>query len=252
MTDQTNWELELAQFHWEEGKKIRFSPNSYRTRTVFLCYKGGRQRAQFANGKFPYVSYIELIRSDGSLIFGGIGVVPILPDGRVLMLVEQRPAQGLLESPSLLRIDDQDIDLRQFGQYSSLEFPGGSFENDGTFTAGFLRELVEETGVTPSGTFYRRLHPTCDMGSDLAHEKHIGVIYLKGMSYESYTEADGGLHVFAITKKNVERNIRTGVIRSSQAALMEWMFFREVEEMVASKNLDDQYVSIEEITLGVI
>ena len=139
-----DWRQKLSEEVWEEGKKILFPVSSYRHRVVVICYGLGRQTAEFANGKFNYGAYVELTRPDGTWIREGVNVVPVLPDGRIIMVVEQRPAQFAYgNQPSVIQLEGSNtIDLHQFGPYSSLEFPGGGVDADQTLKAAFLAELV--------------------------------------------------------------------------------------------------------------
>lgn len=94
----------LAETTWEEGKIVSLVAGSYRHETVAVCSPAGRQKAQFANGEFPYFAHVELLGASGKRIEQGAGIVPVLPDGRLLMVVEQRPPQGkVADRPYLVR-----------------------------------------------------------------------------------------------------------------------------------------------------
>lgn len=229
---QFNWRLVLAEHAWEEGKVIKVVDGSYRTRVVVTCYSVGRQKAEFANGVHNYGAYVELTRPDGTWISQGMGIVPVLPDGRLIMVVEQRPSQFRLPNqPTTIMVGGETVDLREFGPYSSLEFPGGAVDpQDHTLKAGFLKELVEETEVpNQMATVYRRKPPLFPQGSDLALEGQLCVVYLTNLGFQKRVKTDGGLDVMALSPADVQSNIWAGNIRSAQAALLGWAFYREVE-----------------------
>ena len=239
--DRFNWRSVLAEHVWEEGKVIPIVDSSYRTRTVVTCYSKGRSKAKFANGEHSFGAYIELTRPDGTRISQGNSIVPVLPDGRLIMVVEQRPPQFRLPNqPTSIMVDGQIVDLRQFGPYSSVEFPGGAVDpQDGKFKAGFLKELVEETEVpNQTAIVCRRKPPLFAQGADLALESQISVVYLSNFGFEKHVKTDGGLDVMAVSPKDVQENIWAGNIRSAQAALLGWAFYQEVER-AAREDTDD-------------
>jgi hypothetical protein len=96
----------LKEYEWEEGKVIPIVDGSYRARVVVTCYSKGRQKAEFANGEHNYDVYIELTRPDGTWISQGMGIVPVLPNGRLIMVVVQRPPQfRLTNQPTSIVMD---------------------------------------------------------------------------------------------------------------------------------------------------
>lgn len=192
----------LLQTIWEEGKVFSIIRVPYRYRVMGICSSAGRQSAQFANGAFPYFEHMEITRLDGSWAAQGNAVVPVLPEGRLLMVVEQRPPQYRFpDQPTHIEINGGRIALGEFGPYSVVEFPGGGLEKGENFTAGFLRELMQEVGIPEqSAMLYWCLRPHHPLVSDLADEKHVGVIYLSSGTFERYVETDGGLHVLALTR----------------------------------------------------
>ncbi len=222
----------LKDREWEEGKVIPIVDGSHRTRVVVTCYSKGRQKAKFANGEHGYGAYVELIRSDGSWIERGMGIVPVLPDERLLMVVEQRPPQWRLpDQPTHIVVDGQRIDLREFGPYSSVEFPGGAVDpQDHMLKSGLLKELVEETEVPDQVVeVYLRKPPFFAQGADLALEGQVCVVYLSNLGFEKHVKTDGGLDVMALSPDDVQDNIWAGNIRSGQAALSGWAFYKEVK-----------------------
>lgn len=246
----------LQEIKWEDGKTVTLAEGPYRYRMVLLCSSLGRQKAMFANGEHAYFCYVELVSANGQWIEKGTGVVPVLPDGRFVMVVEQRPAQSRYPNQSqVVEIGGQYVDLGKFGPYSSLEFPGGHVDPNEGLMAGFLRELVEETGVDRSGLLYRRRQPIYGFGSDIACAVLVGVIFLSGLSYAEHVEIDGGLNVLALTRDEVESAIWSGIIHSGQAALLEWSFFKEVKEIRKNPALERKliragYLVIEKIAIA--
>ena len=225
-----DWKSFLSQQEWEEGKVIHFPASSYRHRIVATCYKLGRQTAQFANGTFNYGAFVCLMRPDGSWISEGNNIVPVLPDGRIIMVVEQRPAQGAYIAPEVITREGQEpIDLAQFGPYSMLQFPGGAVDQNEEFKSGFLRELQEETGVEEQSAelFMRErwLYPGI---ADMALRMKTGVIKLSGVKFENFVHADGGLHVFAMTQDDIRQNIWAGNLASVQEVQLSWSFLQEL------------------------
>ena len=247
----------LKMIEWEDGKVVPLLEGPYRHRIVVHCSVDGRQEAQFANGNGRYFGYIELVAANGQWIEKGTGVVPILPDGRFIMVVEQRPAQArYIDRPMIARIEGRDIDLNKFGRYSSLEFPGGAVDPNEGLRAGFLRELKEETGVkNQNALFYSRCYPFYAFGSDVSLRQFVGVAFLSGVYYEKHTESDGGLNVLALAEEDVIYNIRRGVIHSAQAALLQWSFYADVKEARSDPSLEQKlktmgYLSVSKIKIG--
>ena len=229
----------------------------YRYRIVAHCSSFGRQKATFANGEYPYFCYIESVDGNGRWIKQGTGLVPVLSDGRLIMVVEQRAPQGRFPGrPTIAQIGGQKVDLNVFGPFSSLEFPGGAIDGQEGLKAGFLRELQEETGVeNQSALFYKRRWPVYSLGSDEARQQFLGVVFLSGLSFASQVTTDGGLTILALTPEEVEQNIRNGVIHSAQAALSEWSFYQEVARARRDKNFMDKlresgYLEIEQIRIS--
>lgn len=240
----------LSSETWGEGKVIPVAQASARHKTVIHCSPSGRQEHMFKNGKNNTAAYVELTRPDGSWISHGAAIVPVLPDGRLLMVVEQRPPQGRYDQATHFVTDGREVNLTKFGLYSSLEFPGGAVDStDKSFKAGFLRELTEETGVEPTGKVYMGKHLVHAFGSDIAIAGVFGVMYLSGMKFDKHVDTDGGLAVFALKPEDVRRNWHLGNIRSGQAALLGYLFYREVAEMIESDNIDPDFVSVEEVRL---
>jgi len=246
----------LEKIEWEEGKIISSVEGPYRYRVVVHCSVLGRQKTMFANGEHSYFCYVELLDSKGQWIERGANIVAVLPDGRFIMLVEQRPPHSRYPNrPTIAKIGGQNIDLAQFGLHGSLEFAGGAVKPGEGLKAGFLRELQEETNVENQvAIYYSRCHPINYFGSDIAVQGSLGVVFLSGLSYDKYVPNDGGLVVFALTKDEVEWNIYHGVISSGQAALLEWAFYLEVERARKDPQFDLMlkkagYLKMEEIQI---
>lgn len=244
----------LSDVEWQEGKVVRFPMSSYRHRMVAVCYAQGRQTAQFRNGPGNYGVVMELVRDDGQSLLEGSVVVPVLPDGRVLMVVEQRPGQFFWgNTPSVIKLRDGTLNLAQYGPYSSLEFPGGSVNPGESFHAGFLRELIEETEVEEQRALLisrRVMHPS---GADSIMQESHGVIYLEGEKFSSFTPSED-LHVLALHPEDVQTNIWKGNITSGQAALMPWTFYLEVKSALEHNGFldlleEEGYLTRQQVTI---
>lgn len=219
----------LTWLSWEEGREYFLIEGPYRHTLVVLCSEQGRQKAKFADGEeHNYSCYLRFER--------GANLVPVLPDGRLLMVVEQRQAQGNLTTrPKILELaGGKTIDLETFGPYSSLEFPGGGIDPGETITIGLLRELKEETlggsdqSPAQKATLYRMRHPIFPFGSDTTANNVLAVVFLSNNYHAEHVTNDGGLHIFALEPNEVRRNIENGVIASGQAGLLPWWFYGEV------------------------
>lgn len=221
----------LKDVVWEDGKIEPIVEGPYRYRIMVLCTPLGSQKALFANGEFRYFCYIQCLSGAGVWNPQGGLVVPVLPDGKILMTVQQRPAQGCYKDrPLVAEVEGQPLDLAQFGPYSSLEFPGGGVDPSEGLKAGFLRELAEETGVArQTALYYHRCHPVYAFGSDVAGQNFIGVAFLSGLHFERHVATDGGMVVLALSRSDVEKNVRNGVIHSANGAIIGWDFYRDVE-----------------------
>ena len=258
MMSQLQVKDSLREVVWQEGLVVPVAYGSYRHRIVVHCTKDGRQTATFADGQeHKYAGYLEFINAKGEWIKEGAGMVPVLPDGRLLMVVEQRPPQSRYSGrPTMAIIEGKELDLKQFGLHSSLEFPGGSVEPGQGLKAGFMAELTDETGVPDQlALCYSCLRPVCSFGSDIATRQHLATVFLSGITYKPYVAEDGGLQVFALTREEVQQNIWSGVICSGQAALNQWSFYKEVEKARADATFeqglkDAGYLAIETLQLA--
>jgi 8-oxo-dGTP pyrophosphatase MutT (NUDIX family) len=231
----------IRTIEWVEGQRAPLVFGPYRYQITIVASHRGRQRAVFADGKeHPYFAYVEI---DGTGRGGGI--VPVLPDGRFVMVVEQRPPQYRFpDCPRFIELEDQRLPLDDFGPYSSLEFPGGGIDPGEDEVRGPLRELQEETGVEDQMiTLYRRLRPCYPFGSDVVLQNLYQVAFLSSGIHARHVRTDGGLEVLALTRSEVERNIRNGVIASGQSALLPWSFYKEVEEARKDPSLMRAFMS---------
>ena len=251
-----HWSERLAEEEWAEGRIITLPAQSYRHAVTVACYAQGRQRAKFANGEHNYGAYVELLTATGERNAAGSGIVPVLPDGRLLMVVEQRPAQGPCKGRGGILTDKgRWLDLSKFGPYSSLEFPGGAKDSPETIRSSALRELVEETGVQDQkAELFLREHPIYPMGSDMSLANTYGVIFLQAMEFQDYVRTDGGLVVLALTTDSIQKNIWSGVISSGSGALLPWNFYREVMEIKRFPDLmetlvNTRYMSIHRVNI---
>ena len=199
----------LLEIEWVDGKIVPVVEGPYRYRVMVHCSFLGRQKAMFSNGEHSYFCYVEVMTGSGQWIERGAGIVPVLPDGRLIMVVEQRPPQGrYLDRPMIAKIAGKSWDLNRFGPYTSLEFPGGGIDPGEGLKASFLRELGEETDIeNQSALCYRRLHPTYPFGSDIACQQFLNVVFLSGFYFSKHVANDGGLTVIALTALDVQQNI---------------------------------------------
>ena len=218
----------LRGIEWEDGKMLeREVVGSYRHAITLVCSNLGRTKGEFANGTFPYFAYGELLSPKGEWIKYGNNVVPVLPDGRFLMVVEQRPV--LLRYPDHARVVECLNGSFDLGPCGTLEFPGGAYNPGESFTAGILRELHEETEVEEQRAgIIRRKPGIYPFSADLALEMMFSVVHLNGLSFSDYVEDDGGLRVIALSYQEVLQNIWNGVISSAQSALCGWGFYQEI------------------------
>lgn len=250
-----DWKVALQSENWAEGRIISLADGSYRHRIMVVCYTDGRQRARFANGEHSFGAYAELVRPNGSRITQGANVVPVLPDGRLIMVVEQRPPQeGHCVDGFIEFVNGERLALSDFGPYSSLEFPGGAVDQDEKFTSAFLRELQEETEVhDQDAVLYQRVPLFFPMGSDVAVSMQVGVIKLTHLGFQGFVKNDGGLHTLALTPEEVMMNIWKGIIVAGQAALLPWYFYRELEEAlngsVAPSLIEMGYIEIKKVRI---
>lgn len=251
-----DWQNILKNIKWLEGKKVDLPTFSHRYAMTVVCTKAGHLDGKFLNGIRRYAILTTIVRHDGiTRIYDGVIVVPVIPDGRLLMVVNQRPgADFFYDHPRIIRLGKKKVDL---GAYGSLEFPGGGIDKndkDG-ITKAFLRELWEETGVAAQkAVMYRRMFPIYPMNSDIIGRMHFAVVYLSSGIFSKYVESDGGLSVLALTPAQIERNIRGGVIASGHAALPAWNFFQEVERLRLNKKLlrklrDEGYISFRKVAI---
>lgn len=248
----------LRLYEWKDGLVIRIVRGSNRHRIVVTCYGKGRQKAEFANGEHNYGAYVEITRDDGSWISHGMNVVPVLPDGRLLMVVEQRPPQGRFKADlaKTFVCAGKEMHFDKYGPYSSLEFPGGAVDaTDKSFTAAWMRELTQETGIhEQNATLYKCNRLFFQTGADVAIAMHQYVVELSHMNYEKFVEDDGGLSVLALTPDEVQENIWNGAIVAAQAGLRGWSFYLEVMRAKANGGFQDAlirrgYLTIEQVRI---
>ena len=232
---------DLSSINWSDGKSIQIASAPYRLEIMLKCSPHGRQLAAFSGGhEGRFFCYVQIVNSDRSWTGEGSIVVPVLPNGQLLMVVEQRPAQAAFgPRTDLMRLQSGDMPLTYFGPFSSIEFPGGGIERDIHPAANVLRELSEETGVSRVLALYRRAHPIYPFISDIAVRDYLFVAYLESMDYSTWAASDGGLHVLAVWPQEVTQNIRSGAIASGHAAILPFEFFKELDGARRSGSLDD-------------
>lgn len=231
----------LKDIVWEEGKIVPAVDGPYRHSIVVLCSAWGSQEAQFANGKYKYFCHVQCLSNKEQWNERGGLIVPVLPDGRIVMTVQQRSTLvHFPERPMIAEIKGKHVDLARFGPYSSLEFPGGGVDPEEGLKAGVLRELVEETLVEDQfALYYQRCHPVYAFSSDIAGQNFLGVAFLSGLTYEEWAE---GMKVLALSRDDVERNIRNGVINSGNGVMIIWDFFRDVEAACANPDIETEFL----------
>lgn len=244
----------LREIEWAEEKIVPIIEGPYRYRMVVHCSKMGKKRDFFANGEFPYFVHVECINQSKEWTAYGNSIIPVLPDGRLIMIVEQRSI--LVRFPDRSKtVEFSRGETFDLGEIGSLEFPGGAVEPGEKIKIGALRELQEESGLEKQGAIlYRRVRPIYAFGSDIAVANIFSVVYLSGMRYENWTPTDGGLTVLALSETEVERNIRNGVIASGQAAMLAWGFYKEVRETqnnpeLLKQYIDEGYISVEKVKI---
>ena len=255
MYSSFNAKIALTDIVWQEDKVASIVEGPYRHRVVVYCSSMGRQKAEFANGEFPYFAYIENVNKKGEWVSRGNNIVPVLQDGRILMVVEQRPIVALFPGHPT-KVEFQNGKTFDLGKFGSLEFPGGGVEPGEGLTMGGMRELSEEAGIEDQRALvYTRAHPIYAFGSDIAGANYYCVAYLTGVAFPDSVEDEGRvLNVFALSENEVERNIRNGVIASGQAALLSWPFYKEVVTARKYNNFLEElvktgYLKVEEVQI---
>jgi 8-oxo-dGTP pyrophosphatase MutT (NUDIX family) len=234
----------LKEIVWEEGKIVPVVDGPYRHRIVVLCSSLGSQEAQFANGRYKYFCHMQCLSNKEQWNERGGLIVPVLPDGRIVMTVQQRSTLAHFpERPTIAEIKGQRVDLAKFGPYSSLEFPGGGVDPGEGLKVGILRELAEETGVKDqTALYYHRYYPVYAFSSDVAGQNFLGVAFLSGLTYEERVESDGGMEVLALSRNEVELNMRKGVIHAGNGAFIIWSFYRDVEAARTNPDLEKEFI----------
>ncbi len=229
--------LEILKNHeWVEGKRIPVLLASYRHVIVVACSQSGRNKAQFSNGEFPYFAHVALASRKLDFIENGCMIVPVLPDGRVIMIIEQRPPTATrAEQNRRLELKNEDL---QLGPDDSVEFPGGAIEIGENIVVGSLRELVEESGVPNQPvTLYLAKYP-CNNWMELALKTFYGFALLTKNEFSPKTTDEGGeLRVLAITPEEVDTNIDNGVINSAMV-MVNWNFYHAVTNRGLPQNIN--------------
>lgn len=245
----------LREIEWIEGKIVPIIEAPYRYRIVVHCSnKKHGIKALFANGEFPYFLHLECLNQSQEWTPYGNNIVPVLPDDRIIMLVEQRSI--LARYPNRPKVVEFSGGMTfDLGEIGALEFPGGAVEPGEKIKMGTLRELKEESGIeTQEAILYHRVHPIYVFGSDIAGAIFFSVAYLSGMRYENWTPTDGGLTVLALSEAEIEKNIQRGVISSGQAAILGWGFYKEVREArqrpeLLKQYIGEGYISVEKVKI---
>ena len=202
-------------------------PSSYRHATLIVCTKKGRNQGIFANGTFPYFALVEM-KSGRE----GVNIVPVLPDGRLIMIIEERPAVSLWRNaPRILDLGSGTVALTE---YQSVEFPAGGVNPGESPADGALRELQEETGIGRQAIEWYCRCPLYPLVSDVVLRSHLVVAFLSEPRFAAHVQTDGGLSVLALTEDDIERNIQNGVLADAGTVLSSWSFYKTVREAKAN------------------
>ncbi len=210
----------LRAFEWSEGRRHIVALGPYgRHGNVILCTQFGSQKAIFADGKeHPYTAVLGLVAKDGGLNTYGGHVIPILPNGNVLMVHVPRPA--LLAIPRRRRTNIIEfLDGREsydLGPIGEAEIPGGTVELGVTVKVGALLELLQELGlkVIENCEFITRNDLVGSLISEFAIQIGIHAIKLPaniGAEHLKYVRDDGGLYVLSLSQAEIKHNKRRGV-----------------------------------------
>lgn len=225
MIDKNAAKTQLTNLAWEDGTRYKIIEGPYRHVIEILCSPLGRQKAIFGDGREH--NYFAYVRVGGNGI--GAHVVPVLPNGNVLMVVEQRPPQESPKSRPWPVVGGRSVNLLQYGPYSSLEFPGGGINPGESITMESLREMFEETGAAQQEIeLYRTVLPHYVFGSDTTTRNFHAVAFLSEFFYETTVSNDGGLNVLELSPREVTFNIQNGSLMSAHSALMPWFFYEKV------------------------
>src|SRR3989344_4273571 len=217
----------LKNIVWEEGKVVDLVSGIYWYKLVVQCSSMGKQKAVFADGKEH--SFFEFARSPNDDVLFATNIVPILPDGRFLMVLEQRGPHALYPERSRVveRAGGRDIEL---GPYGSLEFPGGAVDPGEGVSSGALRELVEETGIKNQEVeLFLKNAPVIAHGAGVALAMKLAVVKLSSPNQEEWVFEDGvKMPIFALTEKEIDWGIGSGSINSGQAVHLGWQFYKSI------------------------
>lgn len=241
----------LKKHEWVEGKHLAVAAISYRHVLMIACYPQALNKAEFSNGEFPYFAYIAFTNRSRLWNKEGAIIVPVLPDGRLIMIVDRRPSLACYPKNANPEFNDKTLVLQS---YESLEFPGGAIENEEEITCGALRELYEESGVeNQKAVLYFCHRPVHTLSSDVAIRGYNAVVFLTQNYFPESTDSDGGLRVVALTVEEVKRNIWRGAIQSGPT-LHAWSFYQEVasatrDQYVMRNMIGCGYLSTKEITI---
>ena len=134
MSERKCYEERLAEIEWDEGRIERFLVGSYRHEVIIHCSDKGRRKGNFANGEFPYFAYVDLLGGDGKWIERGTHVVPVLPDGRILVVMEERAPLARYVRNSKIERPNGEL-IVELGPCGDIEFPGGAIKPGESFTS---------------------------------------------------------------------------------------------------------------------
>jgi 8-oxo-dGTP pyrophosphatase MutT (NUDIX family) len=122
---------------------------------------------------------------------GAVAVVPVLPDGRIVLVRQYRPAVAR----------------------SMLELPAGTVEPEEEYAATAARELTEETGYR-AGTITELVRFYVSPG--WCNEELVVYVATELESGQQATEDDEDIDVSIIDRKDVESLMKSGEIADSK------------------------------------
>src|SRR3989344_3664628 len=228
MTNQKlTWNFYYGNLFAENGRKGKTVVGQPQEALYPQCTRDALKNIVWEDGKEH--SFFEFARSPNDDVLFATNIVPILPDGRFLMVLEQRGPHALYPERSRVveRAGGRDIEL---GPYGSLEFPGGAVDPGEGVSSGALRELVEETGIKNQEVeLFLKNAPVIAHGAGVALAMKLAVAKLSSPNQEEWVFEDGvKMPIFALTEKEIDWGIGSGSINSGQAVHLGWQFYKSI------------------------
>tara|TARA_Y100000031_G_scaffold3242_1_gene3981 strand:- start:1212 stop:1955 length:744 start_codon:yes stop_codon:yes gene_type:complete len=225
---------DLKLVKWEENSSVIVGIGPY-GRHAFLIIMSpfGRQTAQFANGEHNYFAVTAVLSGDGQVVDAGGTVIPVFPNGDLLMIVEQRAPLALwdaLEYARVLTFSDGREPL-ELGPCGSVEFPAGAIEPSEGIRSGMLREFAEETEISGHEVLIvERQYPAWPQIAELYPRIHEAIVFLPEVSFSDHVATDGGLSVVRLSRSDFLFNKRRGVFSATHPVLEGWRFLNDVRD----------------------